>query len=341
MTGRDCIERTLRGEATERLAFMPITMMFAADLVGVPYRVYATDYRELVRGQLAVAERFGASHVSCISDPCREAADCGARLQWFDGQPPAVDEANALLAEKAALGSLTMPDPANAPRMADRLAACQALHAEAGAALMVEGWVEGPCAEAADLRGINRLMMDFFEDEGFAAGLLDFCTELAIAFARAQLHAGARLIGIGDAAASLIGPAVYERFVLPRQQRLVGAIHDAGGLTRLHICGNIEPVLPMVARVGASMVDLDSMVPMDAGRAAMPDTPLLGNIDPVRVLRNGDPDLVARALGQCRRLAGPPYIVGAGCEVPRGTPPENLQAMAAFACADSEHAVTH
>ena len=36
---------------------------------------------------------------------------------------------------------------------------------------------------------------------------------------------------------------------------------------------------------------------------------LLGNIDPVRVLRNGDPDFVERSIGECHRQAGEHYMV--------------------------------
>ena len=58
---------------------------------------------------------------------------------------------------------------------------------------------------------------------------------------------------------------------------------------------------------------------------------LAGNIDPVAVLRNGTPDLITAAIAECHRQAGPRYIVGAGCEVPRDTPPANLAAMRDFA----------
>jgi uroporphyrinogen-III decarboxylase len=57
----------------------------------------------------------------------------------------------------------------------------------------------------------------------------------------------------------------------------------------------------------------------------------LGNIHPVQVLRDGTPSLIAEALAECHRQAGPAYIVGAGCEVPRDTSPENLNAMLEFA----------
>ena len=46
-------------------------------------------------------EEFDCDHVSVISDPACEAADCGATIKFFPDQPPAIDEANALLTDKA------------------------------------------------------------------------------------------------------------------------------------------------------------------------------------------------------------------------------------------------
>jgi uroporphyrinogen-III decarboxylase len=62
-----------------------------------------------------------------------------------------------------------------------------------------------------------------------------------------------------------------------------------------------------------------------------PDQVLLGNIDPVRALRDGTPESVTEAIAACHRDAGPRYIVGAGCEVPRGTPPANVLALTEYA----------
>jgi len=41
--------------------------------------------------------------------------------------------------------------------------------------------------------------------------------------------------------------------------------------------------------------------------------------------------MIADALAECHRQAGARYIVGAGCEVPRGTPDANLLAAARYA----------
>jgi len=45
-------------------------------------------------------------------------------------------------------------------------------------------------------------------------------------------------------------------------------------------------------------------------------------------LKNGTPAEVIQAVQECRRQAGMRFIVGAGCEVPRGTPEDNIRAMA-------------
>ena len=62
-----------------------------------------------------------------------------------------------------------------------------------------------------------------------------------------------------------------------------------------------------------------------------PDVALLGNIDPVNMLRNGTPEKIAAAVAECHRQAGSRYIVGAGCEVPRDTPEENVSALTKYA----------
>lgn len=47
---------------------------------------------------------------------------------------------------------------------------------------LIEGWIEGPCAEAADLRGINNLMLGFFDDPQFVHDLSEFVLARPISF---------------------------------------------------------------------------------------------------------------------------------------------------------------
>jgi MtaA/CmuA family methyltransferase len=332
MTGLERILAVLQGQPADRLAAMPITMMFAADVLGVKYGQYVRDFRVLADAQVKTAETFGFDYVSAISDPAREAADAGATVQWYDDQPPAIVEAQALLADKAALGRIQVNDPVPGGRMEDRIRGVELLRRRVGGELLVEGWVEGPCAEAADLRGIGRLMTDFTDDPEFVHALFAFNVDRAARFAELQTEAGAGIIGIGDAAASLVGPRIYKEFVWPWEKKLVDAIHAQGGKVRLHICGNTRRILQEIGALGCEMVDIDYPAALSEARAAMgPQQTLAGNLNPVKELRGGTPASIAQELERCLAQAGPRWIVAAGCEVVRDTAHENVRALVNFA----------
>jgi MtaA/CmuA family methyltransferase len=311
---------------------MPLTMMFASDYIGAKYLDYATDYRVHVKGQIRVAEDFGFDHVSFGSDPASEAADCGAAVMYFPDQPPALDESNALLADKRKLASLRVPDPHAPGRMQNGLQAVALFKERAGSEKLVEGWVEGPIAEAADLRGINGIMLDVYDDPGFVADLFAFVVEMELGWAKAQIEAGADLIGIGDAAASLVNPQTYAEMVWPFEKKMVDAIHRMGARVRMHNCGNTRLILEKVGRLGCDIVDLDSLSPVSLAREKMgPHQVLMGNMDPVRTLRDGTPETIWKNLSECHRQARDRFVVGAGCEVPRDTSHENVRVFSKYA----------
>ena len=332
MNGRERILAHFEDRPVDRLPLMPITMQLACDLISARYRDYETDYRVLVKGQMHVAERFNFDYVNTMSDPAREAADCGAVVEFFENSPAAMVEEQALLADKTKLGQLKIPDPLGGGRMHNGVNAVALFKQELRGEKLIEGWIEGPMAEAADLRGINTLMLDFYDDPAFVRDLFEFVVAMELRFARAQVQAGVDLIGVGDAAASLVGPQIYEEFVWPYEKTLVDGLHALGTRARLHICGNTRFALAGMGRLGCEIVDLDFMSPIDEGRAKMgPSQILLGNVNPVTVMRDETPEGVFKAIAECYRQAGSRYIVGAGCEIPRDTPPENLHALAEYA----------
>jgi MtaA/CmuA family methyltransferase len=332
MNSRERIVNHLEGRPVDHLPAMPITMMFAADQIGVKYREYAADHRVMVEAQIETARKFGFDYVSTISDPAREAADLGATIEYLEDQPPALIEAKARLADKGDLAGLEVPDPLGGGRMHDRVKGIALLKEKVGGEKLIEGWVEGPCAEAADLRGINTIMLDFFDDPAFVRDLFEFIVEMELRFARAQVDAGADIIGIGDAAASLVGPTFYAEHVAPFERKIVDGIRAMGCRTRLHICGNTTKLLRWMGNMGCDIVDLDYPASIAEARArSAPGQVLLGNINPVAVLRGGTPDSIQEALAACHRDAGHRYIVGAGCEVVRDTPEANVRALVDYA----------
>jgi MtaA/CmuA family methyltransferase len=332
MNGRQRVLACLAGQRVDRLPALPVVMQFCANHVGAKYGDYMRDHHVLAEAQVRTAEDYELDCVSCMSDPAREAADCGARVEFYPDQPAALVERDALLADKSRLRTLECPEPLGGGRMHEAIRGLELMKARAGGEKIVMGWVEGPCAEAADLRGINALMLDLHDDPAFVRDLFEFVVDMGLRYASAQAAVGIDLIGIGDAAASLVGPRYYEQLVWPYEKKLVDGLHGMGLPVRLHICGDTRKIAGGMGRLGCEIVDLDYLTPMSLGRAAMgPGQILLGNIDPVRALRDVCASEVGSAIAQCHREAGPRYIVGAGCEVPRDTPAANVRALVGYA----------
>ena len=210
--------------------------------------------------------------------------------------------------------------------MSDRVAAVRYYRERAGGVVPIMGWVEGALAEAADLRGLSSLLVDLCDEPEALEEVLEQCTETAIAFARAQIAAGADIIGLGDSVASQISPKMYKQFALPYEQRIFSAVHQTGALTRLHICGNISKLLPFVAQSGADIVDIDWMVDIGAASQICATSAVCGNFDPVAVMLQGSPETVRQAVNLALDLGGSRCFSMAGCEIPEETPRANLEA---------------
>lgn len=326
MTPKERIYAILSGDTYDRPAVTPIFMAWSANFIGHSYRDYYLDGDVLVRAQLGVARAFNLDQVSAISDPWREASAYGMEFDYPQdgvGKPKDV-----LIKARDDLARLKPLDVEKAHRTKQRIDSVRKMAAQVGQTHSVLGWVEGPMAEYADLRGIEKAFLDLIDDPQMFMEAGQVIVQNAISFAVAQISAGADMIGVGDAAASLIGPKMYAQYVLPLEQRLFAAIHDAGATVKLHICGNITNIVEHMAKSGADVIDVDWMVPLEKARQLVgPDIVLAGNFDPSAVLLQGTPQDVAEAARRCIRAGGEKFFLMPGCEVPPGTPQQNIRAF--------------
>jgi MtaA/CmuA family methyltransferase len=327
MNSYERMTRRLHGEPVDRPPNFNIMMTFAAHYIGQPLSHYYLDYRVLSDANFAVQQDFELDILQAISDPYREAADFGVEIAFPEDYLPM--RKAPLLAEPADLNKLNPPNPSTGRRMSDRVAAIRHMREQTDGEIPVMGWVEGALAEAAVLRGDSALLLDLYDRPDWVHDLLELCTEVEIAFARAQIAAGADIIGMGDAIASQISPRMYQQFALPYEQRIFAAVHEMGALGRLHICGNTTHILTPMAQSGADIIDLDWMVDIRLAADTYGDYPVIcGNFDPVAIMLQGTPEQVREATLYCLRWGGRRAISGAGCEIPDGTPHENLIAQA-------------
>lgn len=316
----------LAGRPVDYPARIPIVMQFAAEFIGSNYGAFASDHRVLVEANIRCAEEFGFDQLSCISDPYRETAGFGGLIKYHEhGVPECLSPP---LMDIADFKAVRIPDPHSCERMRDRLDAIRLYRERTGDEFSIMGWVEGPAALAGDVRDLSEFLMDLMEEPELSGDLLDLCTQTSLNFALAQIEAGADTIGIGDAICSQISPQVHEELIWPRQYRLIEGIKDAGAFVRLHICGQTKHLWPLISELPIDILDCDHMVDLGEAREAFgPDVVLAGNHDPVADIRFGDPTTIHSKAQESAAMAGDRFMVNAGCEIPSGTPYENLAAL--------------
>jgi MtaA/CmuA family methyltransferase len=332
MTG---LQRTLdfiAGKPVDRLPFHPIIMRWAAKHAGVKYREFCLEPLAKCGAMIKCAEDFGIDWVTVMSDPYAEASAFGLQVEYPEdnlpldrgGHLPDLDAVRALKPYKV---------DASHRRLQGRLAEIREYRRRVGDQLFIVGWVEGPIAEYADIRGISDAAIDMMDDPETVGQAMDLITDCAIEFITAQIEAGAHCIGIGDAFCSQIGPDLYRQFAWEREKRMIAHIHRLGALAKLHICGNTEPIMAEMIATDADIIDVDHLVPSMARFVHLlrPGQVFSGKTDPVSIIQNGTPEQIAASVSDCQRQASSRSIVSAGCEITPGTTAANMQAFRATA----------
>jgi len=192
----------------------------------------------------------------------------------------------------------------------------------------IETLIGGPWSFALELRGITEAILDTVDDKEFIHRLMEHTTGTVIQRCLAVSELGiTSFIGDPSAGMSLISPDIYRQFVYPYHQKIVNAIHDQGSRVVFHICGHIDPILEDLVSLGVDGISLDAPSSLEkmfeVGRGK---TVIIGNINPI-IFLEATPQQLDEEIKKCLDVSGkdPTYAIGPGCQIPLGTPLENIQ----------------
>ena len=184
-----------------------------------------------------------------------------------------------------------------------------------------------------ELRGREQAMIDFFERPDFVSAVMDMQADARITIAEKLLKADIDAFYIGDpsSSASLISPQHFEQFCFPAYQKFCRHFVDTDILIYIHICGNSNPILEMMADTGADVVEpldpLGGVVVADAKARVGDKVALMGGVNPLTLLNGSVEEVRAETITKCREGGPDGYILASGDMVPPATPLENLQVM--------------
>jgi uroporphyrinogen-III decarboxylase len=201
--------------------------------------------------------------------------------------------------------------------------------------LIVPG-LTGPFSQLVFMLGLTETLLLIYDQPDDLKQALEWRTLKAVEWADELINSGVESVWIGEGAASssIISPETYTEFVLPYAAKVVDHLNSNGVTTIMHVCGDINQSVDIIARTGVNALDIDYMVDLKSARKAVErQICLRGNLNPVDLLNMPYDELIIH----CKKIissGGSPFVLSTGCLVARDTPKENIEAMVAASFAD-------
>ncbi|MGB9682943.1 MAG: MtaA/CmuA family methyltransferase [bacterium] len=185
--------------------------------------------------------------------------------------------------------------------------------------------IVGPFSIAGYLLGLNELLISTLSDPESLKPFLELGVKIGILYGNALTEAGASVICVEDMSAStdMISPQTYRDLVLPYHKRLFDALNR--GITVLHICGDVTPIVSYMADSGADALSIDHKLNLSKAIEVKDRVTLVGNLDPVGRLLQGRPEDIIKTANES--LANGIDVLAPGCSLALGTPTENVIAL--------------
>ncbi|MHC4479302.1 MAG: uroporphyrinogen decarboxylase family protein [Planctomycetota bacterium] len=196
--------------------------------------------------------------------------------------------------------------------------------------------------DAIDLLGMEDLYVKMFNESHVVDALMEHLVDYYFAVSRRILDAAADVIDVffigndfGSQAGPLLGPDLFDRFILPHLKRLIDLGHDYGLKVQLHCCGGFRPLIPAMIEAGLDALHAvqPSCTGMDLKRLKAEFGHKIvfnGAIDSHHVLIKATPETVRQRTREVLDIMKPAggYVAGASHDtILEETPLDNVLAM--------------
>jgi uroporphyrinogen decarboxylase len=189
------------------------------------------------------------------------------------------------------------------------------------------------------LRGMENLLMDFYDHPHFVQELLDAIADYDVAQVREAVKYDIDAVYFGDDWGQqhglLMGPRLWRKFILPVLGRMYGAVHEAGKYVFIHSCGDVDELFDDLIAIGLDcfnpfqpeVMDVASLLAGHRGRLTFH-----GGLSTQKTLPYGSVEDVERETRELLALgAEGSYILSPAHAVPADVPLENMLAFIGLA----------
>lgn len=309
-------------KAGRRTAGLPLGTA-ATQLTGTSVRDNLTSGKTQFNTLMAAVRRFRPDGIGIISDLSIEAQACGCEIKFPEDGLPFVS--SKLLENQEDLKKLRLPDPYRAGRMPVVLETIRLLSRKLGLAVGSGGI--GPFTLAGELIGTERAALAVYTEPDFLHAVLRYATEVVISYQLAQISSGSDTVIIGEPTGSILSPQHFREFAAGYLTRIIKKLPVP---VTLHICGDCTHLLDEIALLPIASLSVDAPVNLVEAAGKIPAQVILsGNLDPVTVVRELDPDGVRAATLKLLKEMDPypNFLLSTGCDITPDTPVENIEAI--------------
>jgi len=158
--------------------------------------------------------------------------------------------------------------------------------------------------------------------------LIGRITEATIHYLSRQIAAGAEVVMVFDSWASTVPWTHFGSVCIEPVRKIAAALHERHGDVPVigFPRGAGGGYVRFVAEAGVQGVGLDSAVPLDWARGALPGVALQGNMDPMLMILGGEAlDRTTRQMVEA--MAGHPYIFNLGHGITPEADPANVERL--------------
>lgn len=193
-------------------------------------------------------------------------------------------------------------------------------------AVPIVGNLTGPVSTASSIMEPVIFYKELRKNNQAAHDYMEMVTDQLIAFALKQIEAGADVIAISDPSGTgeILGPKLFEEFVVTYVNKLLAAIKNADARSIVHICGQMKNVYKEVNKIESDALSFDSIVNMKDARENLPNRVLMGNVS-TYTIEFGDEKKVAELTRKCAQDGA--NIISPACGLGMKSPLKNIQSM--------------
>ena len=321
------VERLFKGG---RMPVMPIMTHPGIDLLGRTVADAVSDGGVHADAIVALRGKYPQNAASTtIMDLSVEAQAFGAEIVFEEGSVPTVTGrlltcgADVETLEIPSLEQGRLPEYLKAIRLAVPRLDCDLL-----------GGCIGPFSLAGRLYDMTELMMAMYIEPDTAHLLLQKCTDFILSYVKAIKEAGASGVIMAEPASGLLSGEDCTVYSSDYVKRIVDDVQDDSFAVILHNCGNQGQCTLSMAGTGAAALHFGNAIDMAGVLEQVPqDIAVMGNVDPVGIMKMALPAKVREAVMELRAKAAghPNFVLSTGCDVPPATPQHNIDAFFAAA----------